>query len=1386
MLNNLSIEDCEQMVKIFAEDKRTSELGDTKSFELPSLTSLVLRELPMLKHFYPGLHKLQFPKLKQLYIQVCKWMILNCQEAEAFVDQQVVLPIEQVNLLFRSLEELSFDMRGAKLTWEVKSRKLKFKESEEERVEEVVFEEKPKADYVQLLSHLDLKELSIFSFFRLKSIGLDHSWIHPILDNIQTLKVKHCFDIKNLVASKVSFSSLTKLVVHDCYGLLYLFTSSTAESLSQLKHMEISNCRSMREIICKEDDESNENIIFEKLQVLHLEYLSMLRWLYSGKRTLCFPSLQQLSIFGQLSRMTTFCPHIHIDLDSVKLSSGQRSWNPYEVQWEDDVDTTIRKMNNKEILLRESLYFQEMWRASLPLSEACFSNLESLVVHQCDFLSEILPANLLPFLNNMRKLEVQKCSSVKTIFDVKCITKDKTLLPIKFALEELVLEKLPNLDSIWNEDPDGILDFQLIQQVHVDTCKSLTSLFPKSVGKDLVNLKNLELKHCKSLVEIIAGIETTPERAISNLIKFPRLTSLTLLDLPSFNCFYCSLHCVLLKTLNGHDDPQIEDQVCFKEVTPKLTNLLFGEREVKMIGHEERDGSHFSDINVYDMQGFNVELESDELPYTFLQKVSCIKTLQVKNSSIKEIFCSKRPSLDCTQFLPHLKELKLASLSELISIGFECSWIRESSILKTLVTLEVKSCSGLTSLVSSPVCFSNLTHLTVSECDNMIYLFTSATAKSLTQLKKIEISSCKSMQWIVSNEGEESIHDEIVFEQLQELQFRSLKNLRRFYNGGFTLSFPSLEKLKVIKCNSMESFCEGTINTNKLSEVFFDIFGDDRTPLEVDLNSTLRNTYKSEVAKFVREVKDLKLSEYPMIHGIWNAPFRVPSLCFIRLKILIVEKCEFITSIVIPSHILSLLCKLEELVVRQCNSVKTIFEVTHEAEDTMINPLRSGLKKLTIEQLPNLEHVWDSDPAQQISYFQSFQEVYVHGCNNLQRLFPTSVAENLNKLEKLEVTECDRLVEIVTKDEVVVEGAPKEFALQSMTSIKLWSLPELKCFYPAPHKLECPKLEEVHLFHCEKLKTFQFESQKFQCPQAENQAIFLPEKVIPYLKFLAVSKEEIMMMLHVNNLSKLEALQLQCFHDDSDTLPYDFLQGLPNIEKLVVCCSSFKEIFCTKRPTMDCVKEIIPQVKCLQLSSLSQLNSIGLEHSWVQHISENIEKLQIDKCHSLRSIVPSEVSFSSLIELNISECNGLVNLFTPSTSRTLHQLKNMSIENCESLKEIVSEEEVEESSGHVEEEIIVFHKLKTLSLRSLPNLGRFYNGNIELKFPSLVHLLLIDCSKMESFCAGTVSVNRWMEVQFNDEEDTKVDPFDDMGEKHALLVEGDLNCAVRNVFEGFY
>jgi len=47
--------------------------------------------------------------------------------------------------------------------------------------------------------------------------------------------------------------NLTSLIVDNCVGLKYLFPSTLVESFMNLKHLEISNCSMMEEIIAKED-----------------------------------------------------------------------------------------------------------------------------------------------------------------------------------------------------------------------------------------------------------------------------------------------------------------------------------------------------------------------------------------------------------------------------------------------------------------------------------------------------------------------------------------------------------------------------------------------------------------------------------------------------------------------------------------------------------------------------------------------------------------------------------------------------------------------------------------------------------------------------------------------------------------------------------------------------------------------------------------------------------------------------------------------------------------------------------------------------------------------------------------------------------------------------
>jgi len=47
--------------------------------------------------------------------------------------------------------------------------------------------------------------------------------------------------------------NLTSLIVDNCVGLKYLFPYTLVESFMNLKHLEISNCPMMEEIIAKKD-----------------------------------------------------------------------------------------------------------------------------------------------------------------------------------------------------------------------------------------------------------------------------------------------------------------------------------------------------------------------------------------------------------------------------------------------------------------------------------------------------------------------------------------------------------------------------------------------------------------------------------------------------------------------------------------------------------------------------------------------------------------------------------------------------------------------------------------------------------------------------------------------------------------------------------------------------------------------------------------------------------------------------------------------------------------------------------------------------------------------------------------------------------------------------
>ncbi|TXG65320.1 hypothetical protein EZV62_006595 [Acer yangbiense] len=79
--------------------------------------------------------------------------------------------------------------------------------------------------------------------------------------------------------------------------------------------------------------------------------------------------------------------------------------------------------------------------------------------------------------------------------------------------------------------------------------------------------------------------------------------------------------------------------------------------------------------------------------------------------------------------------------------------------------------------------------------------------------------------------------------------------------------------------------------------------------------------------------------------------------------------------------------------------------------------------------------------------------------------------------------------------------------------------------------------------------------------------------------------------------------------------------------------------------------------------------------------------------------------FQNLTSLEVVRCDSLINMGTSSVAKSLVQLTEMRISYCEKITEVIV------NNGDVEEDEIIFRKLKSLMLKDLPSLTSFCSWN---------------------------------------------------------------------------
>eukprot|EP00261_Vitis_vinifera_P039659 XP_019080902.1 PREDICTED: probable disease resistance protein At4g27220 isoform X2 [Vitis vinifera] len=580
--------------------------------------------------------------------------------------------------------------------------------------------------------------------------------------------------------------------------------------------------------------------------------------------------------------------------------------------------------------------------------------------------------------------------------------------------------------------------------------------------------------------------------------------------------------------------------------------------------------------------------------------------------------------------------------------------------------------------------------------------------KGFLQLKYLSIIRCPGIQYIV-----DSIHS--AFPILETLFISGLQNMDAVCCGPIPEgSFGKLRSLTVKYCMRLKSFISLPREQGRDRWV-------NRQMGSLDLTRDFIFTGTDVPTPFFNEqvtlpsLEDLTIEGMDNVIAIWHNQLPLESWC--KLRSLHLLRCTELRN-VFPSNILKGFQSLEDVSIDDCQSIKEIFDLggvnSEEIHDIETIPLRI----LDLRRLCSLKSIWNKDPQGLVS-FQNLQSLKVVGCSCLKYIFPITVAEGLVQLKFLGIKDCG--VEEIVANENVDEVMSSLFP--ELTSLTLKRLNKLKGFYRGTRIARWPQLKSLIMWKSGQVETlFQEIDSDDYIDSPIQQSFFLLEKDAFLNLELLILKGSTMKIwqgqFSGESFCKLRVLKIKMCHNILVVIPCSRLPKLHNLKELYVSkCNSVEEVFQ--------MKELVNQE--YQVETLPRLTKMFLEDLPLLTYLSGLVQI-----------------FENLHSLTVHGCENLIYLVTSSIAKTLVQLKELTIEQCKLVKEIVGHEGGEEPYD------IVFSKLQRLRLVNLQSLKWFCSTRCIFKFPSLEQFEVEECPQMEYFCETVPSTPRVKEVKIDD------------------------------------
>ncbi|KAM5555425.1 hypothetical protein ABKV19_023371 [Rosa sericea] len=811
----------------------------------------------------------------------------------------------------------------------------------------------------------------------------------------------------------------------------------------------------------------------------------------SNLETLSFANSKVKELPKEIAKLTHLrlldlsdCPELEVIspnvISSLTSLEDLRMKNSFE-KWEAEGDINERK--NASLLELKQL-----------------SRLTALEIYIPDV--DILPPNL--FSNMLKRYHIYiggvwKKTMAKTTLNTLKLEltpsnqSDQGLRRLMMKSEDLALDVREGINnSLYQLDNEGFLHLKrLLLQNNVDLsyindkkvvfpnlttlnikkCDHLRFLFSCSMAKSFEQLKHLKIRKCNSMEEVVSSTTEYNEENINNM--FCKLETLELERLPCLGriCTGTRIEFPSLKKLVIERCRILKALIC-DPMSDKSTRIC---KEI-----EERESEESPSVeheSVAERCLFNDKVRFPSLEELRIWSLDELQTIWHNNQlADQDSFCRLKQVdvRDCNSLISIFPPSIMGRLNALERLGIgSCGSLKVVFEVGGINVEETRVNTSSPYDQLKPLYCQNLEILTILYAGSLKNIFPASLARGLQQLRLLWVESCRDLLEIVGEEEggvELPTPPQFVFPKATDVSFCELPQLKSFYPGKHTSTWPLLKELRVILRSGINEVEISIFQDKHESGPVKSIF-----PIDKDSFPNLEELAVDNMDIWfgTSPVPTEPFSNLKYIKFYYWAPFSQQATSLFLQKLLNIERIEVNWA---PP---------EEIFVSEGNSsceeihaVGTLpstrilkfygCEMLHLGKENSGSggPIFPNLEVLQVTRhslgLKNLE-------SSAISFW-NLTTLEVVACPGLEHLITYSVAKNLMQLTTMKVSDCPRIAVIVTTDG---DDAAEEITFSRLQVLTLQRLPNLQGFCSGSCIVNLPSLTTLSMSNRLKLKIFQ-------------------------------------------------------------------------------------------------------------------------------------------------------------------------------------------------------------------------------------------------------------------------------------------------------------------------